>query len=67
MLTAVLIAASVSSFAQKPITKTGVALAKQPYVSQVWNPDLGNGMYKNPVINADKLHGEKPKSVSSMS
>lgn len=27
--------------------------AQVPYVSQVWNPDLGNGMYKNPVINAD--------------
>lgn len=27
--------------------------AQKPYVSQVWNPDLGNGMYKNPVINAD--------------
>lgn len=23
------------------------------YVSSVWSPDLGNGMYKNPVINAD--------------
>ena len=31
------------------------AMAQQnkPYVSQVWNPDLGNGMYKNPVLNAD--------------
>lgn len=26
---------------------------KGTYVSQVWNPDLGNGMYKNPVIDAD--------------
>lgn len=24
-----------------------------PYISQVWSPDLGNGQYKNPVINAD--------------
>ncbi len=24
-----------------------------PYVSKVWSPDLGNGQYKNPVINAD--------------
>ena len=23
------------------------------YVSQVWNPDLGNGNYRNPVLNAD--------------
>lgn len=23
------------------------------YVSEVWNPDLGNGRYRNPVINAD--------------
>ena len=27
--------------------------ARQPYVSQVWSPDLGNGQYKNPVIFAD--------------
>ena len=25
----------------------------KPYTSQVWSPDLGNGQYKNPVINAD--------------
>ena len=25
----------------------------QGYVSKVWNPDLGNGTYKNPVIHAD--------------
>jgi beta-xylosidase len=25
----------------------------QPYVSQVWSPDLGNGYYRNPVIFAD--------------
>lgn len=32
------------------------ALAKaqsQPYVSQVWRPDNGDGTYTNPVINAD--------------
>lgn len=23
------------------------------YISKVWNPDLGNGRYRNPVINAD--------------
>lgn len=45
--------AALSSSAQKAITKTGIAVSEQPYVSQVWNPDLGNGMYKNPVINAD--------------
>ena len=28
------------------------ASAKQ-YTSEVWQPDLGNGKYKNPVINAD--------------
>jgi beta-xylosidase len=27
--------------------------AQQPYVSKVWVSDLGNGTYKNPVINAD--------------
>ena len=25
----------------------------QSYTSEVWQPDLGNGKYKNPVINAD--------------
>ncbi|WP_343554938.1 glycoside hydrolase 43 family protein [Sphingobacterium sp.] len=25
----------------------------QSYHSQVWNPDLGNGRFKNPIINAD--------------
>lgn len=25
----------------------------KPYTSQAWQPDLGNGQYKNPVINAD--------------
>ena len=28
-------------------------LNAQNYVSQVWNPDNGNGTYTNPVINAD--------------
>lgn len=27
--------------------------ANGQYVSQVWNPDNGNGTYKNPVLNAD--------------
>ena len=45
--------AALSASAQKAITKTGIAVSEQPYVSQVWNPDLCNGMYKNPVINAD--------------
>lgn len=45
--------AALSASAQKAITKMGIAVSEQPYVSQVWNPDLGNGMYKNPVINAD--------------
>ena len=25
----------------------------KPYVSQVWSPDLGNGQYINPIIDAD--------------
>lgn len=33
---------------QKP-----AANAPKPYVSKVWSPDLGNGQYKNPIINAD--------------
>ena len=33
----------------------GIPLAAQTqeYLSAVWSPDLGNGMYKNPVIHAD--------------
>ncbi len=33
----------------------GIPLAAQTqeYLSVVWSPDLGNGMYKNPVIHAD--------------
>ena len=33
----------------------GIPLAAQTqeYLSEVWSPDLGNGMYKNPVIHAD--------------
>jgi beta-xylosidase len=29
------------------------AVFSQNYVSQVWSPDLGNGRYKNPIIDAD--------------
>ncbi len=53
MLTAVLMAGSLVATAQKTTTKTGVACAQKPYVSQVWNPDNGDGTYTNPVINAD--------------
>ena len=30
-----------------------INLQAQGYVSQVWNPDNGDGTYTNPVINAD--------------
>ncbi len=53
MLTAVLMAGSLVATAQKTTTKTGVACAQKTYVSQVWNPDNGDGTYTNPVINAD--------------
>lgn len=46
LLASALVGGSSTVFAQK-------AQSTSPYVSQVWNPDLGNGMYKNPVINAD--------------
>lgn len=29
------------------------AINSQNYISEVWNPDLGNGKYKNPIIYAD--------------
>lgn len=36
---------------------TAYAQTNQPdsknYVSKVWSPDLGNGRYKNPILNAD--------------
>ena len=31
----------------------GIGMFAQTYVSQVWNPDNGDGTYTNPVINAD--------------
>ena len=45
----------------KQIIITSIALLLAPglharsnaYISEVWQPDLGNGRYKNPVINAD--------------
>ena len=30
-----------------------VAAQESNYISEVWNPDLGNGKYKNPVLYAD--------------
>ena len=30
-----------------------ISSAKSSTVSKVWSPDLGNGMYKNPVLYAD--------------
>ena len=32
---------------------TGLYAQSNNYVSEVWQPDLGNGKYKNPVIDAD--------------
>ncbi len=32
---------------------TSIEAAEKPYESQVWQPDLGNGRYRNPVIDAD--------------
>ena len=32
---------------------TGLPAFSNTYISEVWQPDLGNGKYKNPVINAD--------------
>ena len=31
----------------------GAWAQEKPYVSEVWSPDLGNGMYMNPIIDAD--------------
>ena len=44
---------SLSLFAQQRM-KPGTGLpAEPPYISRVWVADLGNGMYRNPVLNAD--------------
>ena len=32
---------------------TAASADVKPYVSQVWSPDLGNGQYINPIIDAD--------------
>ena len=34
-------------------TTSVIAQAEKNYVSKVWVSDLGNGNYKNPVLNAD--------------
>ncbi len=39
--------------AQSSYNSPDPATGSSTYKSQVWSPDLGNGMYKNPVINAD--------------
>ena len=39
LIASTLVGGSSAVFAQK-------AHSTSPYVSQVWNPDLGNGMYK---------------------
>lgn len=41
------------SFFASAQSKTILPPITTPYVSKVWSPDLGNGQYKNPVINAD--------------
>ena len=51
MILLMLASASLGAFAQSG--NGAQTSGKTPYVSKVWNPDLGNGMYKNPVINAD--------------
>lgn len=45
--------AAVAATAQVRQTNPPQQATCKPYVSEVWNPDLGNGKYKNPVINAD--------------
>lgn len=42
---------SISAFAQSKAPKA--VLSTPSTLSKVWIPDLGNGMYKNPVLNAD--------------
>jgi beta-xylosidase len=44
---------TVSAVAQTPRPKPASTEAETPYVSKVWVADLGNGTYKNPVLNAD--------------
>lgn len=51
-LAASIAAVSVSGSCQAPRAAATVTRSK-PTVSQVWSPDLGNGMYKNPILNAD--------------
>ena len=51
MILLMLATASLGGFAQSG--NGAQASGTTPYISKVWNPDLGNGMYKNPVINAD--------------
>ncbi|GAB3986171.1 glycoside hydrolase 43 family protein [Spirosoma daeguense] len=44
---------TLSAVAQTAKPKVTTLPAPTPYVSKVWVSDLGNGTYKNPVLNAD--------------
>ncbi|MBD2757052.1 glycoside hydrolase family 43 protein [Spirosoma validum] len=44
---------TLSAVAQTNKPKAPASPAPEPYVSKVWVADLGNGTYKNPVLNAD--------------
>lgn len=42
-----------AGFMGMPATEAQISNTVTNPVSKVWKPDLGNGMYKNPVLNAD--------------
>jgi len=44
---------ALAGYCQVPRPDRSITREKRPTISTVWSPDLGNGMYKNPVLNAD--------------
>lgn len=44
---------SFCAIVQQNTSFSQTATSSQNYISKVWSPDLGNGNYKNPIINAD--------------
>jgi beta-xylosidase len=54
LLLNILIVAPVAASCQAPErTSSDVQPAKASTISPVWSPDLGDGRYKNPILNAD--------------
>jgi len=54
LLLTMTVTVALAGYCQAPPTdRSGAQLGRNAAISKVWSPDLRNGMYKNPVLNAD--------------